>query len=75
MRQKESLEEGVNNQKDMIQSMHEEHKERLGTVESRHKTIGSVNINLESTIMELQVCPIIRTDGCLMCFTFRRGYR
>ena len=54
-----ALEEGVKNQKDMIESIHEEHKERLGAVESRHKAIRSINIHLESTIMELQVSLII----------------
>jgi len=49
-----ALEDGFTNQKEMIQSIHEEHKERLGAVETRHKAIRSVNIHLESTIMELQ---------------------
>ena len=65
-----ALEEGVNNQKDMIQSIHEEHKERLGAVESRHKAIRSVNIHLESTIMELQVCQTNLQDSCLLICLF-----
>ena len=58
-----ALEEGVNNQKDRIQSIHEEHKEKLGAVESRHKAIRSVNIHLESSIMELQVCPVTNHEN------------
>merc|ERR1712142_185990 len=49
-----ALEEGINNQKDVMQSLHEEHKEKLEVVESRQKAIRSINIHLESTIMELQ---------------------
>ena len=49
-----ALEEGVNNQKDMIQSIHKEHKKRLRAMESRHKAI-----------MDLQVCPTMMTNyGC-----------
>ena len=59
---KTALEEEVNNQKDMIQSIHEEHTKRPGAMESRHKAIRSVNIHLESTIMELQVSPTMMTN-------------
>ena len=54
-----TLEEGINNQKDVVQSLHEEHKEKLEAVEMRQKAIRSINIHLESTIMELQVFFVI----------------
>ena len=66
-----ALEEGVTNQKEMIQSIHEEHKERLGAVETRHKAIRSVNIHLESTIMELQVSAVLNKSTATVAFLFR----
>jgi hypothetical protein len=44
------------NQNDKIQSIHKEHKKRLGAMESRHKAIRSL------VIMELQVCPTMMTN-------------
>ena len=55
----------------MIQSIHEEHKERLGAVETRHKAIRSVNIHLESTIMELQVSAVLNKSTATVVFLFR----
>jgi len=49
-----ALDQGVKSLKDTIQEIHEEHKERLEAVESRQKAVRSVNIHLESTILELQ---------------------
>ena len=48
------LTEGVKSQQKMIQSIHDEYREKLEAVESRHKAVRSINSHLETTILELQ---------------------
>lgn len=48
------LTELVNSHQKMIDNIHENHKERLDAVESRHRAVRSINSHLETTIMELQ---------------------
>ena len=48
------LTEGVKSQQKMIQSIHDEYREKLEAVESRHKAVRSINSRLETTILELQ---------------------
>ena len=49
------LTEGLKSQQDMIQGIHDEYKEKLESMETRHKSLRSINSHLETTVLELQV--------------------
>ena len=49
------LTEGLKSQQDMIQGIHDEYKEKLESMETRFKSLRSINSHLETTVLELQV--------------------
>ena len=48
------LSEGIKNQQQMIQSVHQEYQEKMAVMDSSHAALRSINSHLESVVMELQ---------------------